>query len=159
MGLDPQTLKERLESRFPGAFEELILSPQQEVHGRLRKENWVDIARKLRDDPDFSFEHLSCLTAVDFPAEGKITVVAHLWSYRQACLLALKLDCDRKKPSAPTLTDVWRSADWFEREVFDLYGVVFEGHPDLRRLMMPEDYEKFPLRKDFTDDGFIVKPN
>ncbi len=78
---------------------------------------------------------------------------------RKSTRLTLKLDVPRATPLAPTLENVWKSANWFEREVFDLYGVVFENHTDLRRIMMPDDYLKYPLRKDFSDDGFIVKPN
>jgi NADH-quinone oxidoreductase subunit C len=96
---------------------------------------------------------------VGYPKENKITVVSHLWSYAHCHQLTLKLDVNRVVPQAPTLENLWRSANWLEREVFDLYGVVFEGHSDLRRIMMPDDYTKYPLRKDFSDDGFIVKPS
>ena len=86
-------------------------------------------------------------------------VVSHLWSYKNCFQLTVKVDVDRANPTISTLFSVWGSANWFEREVYDLYGVVFESHPNLRRIMMPDDYQKFPLRKDFADDGFIVKPS
>ena len=81
---------------------------------------------------------------MDYPKENKITVVCHLWSYRKCHQATVKLELDRTNPKAPTLENVWKSANWFEREVFDLYGVIFEGHSDLRRIMMPEDYPSIP---------------
>jgi NADH-quinone oxidoreductase subunit C len=152
-------LKTKLESVFSDRIQALALSAPKEVLLTVKAGDYLSLCRDLKDSPDFDFKHLSCLTAVDYPKDNRITVVNHLWSYRKCHQLTVKLELDRTAPKAPTLVGVWKSADWFEREVFDLYGVVFEGHPDLRRIMMPEDYTKHPLRKDFTDDGFIVKPN
>lgn len=154
-----EELKSKLESDFQDKLQSVALSAQKEVIAVVKPEAYLSLCGELRTRPDYDFQHLSCLTAGDYPKENKITVVSHLWSYKTCSQLTLKLDVDRANPKAPTLEKLWKSADWFEREVFDLYGVVFEGHPDLRRIMMPEDYQKFPLRKDFTDDGFIVKPN
>jgi NADH-quinone oxidoreductase subunit C len=137
----------------------VTVSAQKEVIVVVKPESYLSACRELRDKDGYLFQHLSCLTAVDYPKENKITVVLHLWSYKTATQLTVKLDVDRAKATAPTVEGIWKSANWFEREVFDLYGITFEGHPDLRRIMMPEDYTKFPLRKDFADDGFIIKPN
>lgn len=154
-----EELKTKIETEFKDRILSAVVSAQKEVIVTAKPEAYVSLCRDLRDKPDYRFDHLSCLTAVDYPKENKITVVCHLWSYPKKIQMTLKLDTDRANPKAPTLEGVWKSADWLEREVFDLYGVTFEGHPDLRRIMMPEDYTKYPLRKDFTDDGFIVKPN
>lgn len=152
-------LKSKIESDFKEKIQSAAISSQKEVIVVVKPEAYVSLCRDLKSKPDCDFQHLSCLTAVDYPKENKITVVCHLWSYQKCHQLTLKLELDRANPKAPTLETVWKSANWFEREVFDLYGVSFEGHSDLRRIMMPEDYVKFPLRKDFTDDGFIIKPN
>ena len=91
----------------------------------------VEISRFLRDDPSLKFEVLSDLTALDWPKEEKIQVVYHLYSYSHKSQIVLKVDLPRDNPKIPTLEGVWKVANWFEREVFDLFGVIFEGHSDL----------------------------
>jgi len=154
-----EELKSKIESDFKDKVQSVVVSAQKEVILTVKAENYVSLCKELRDKPFYNFQHLSCLTAVDYPKDNKITVVLHLWSYVSHTQLTVKVEVDRSNPKIPTIEGVWKGANWLEREVFDLYGVVFEGHSDLRRIMMPEDYQKFPLRKDFTDDGFIVKPN
>ena len=152
-------MKTKIEADFKDKIQSAAVSAQKEVIVVAKAESYIALCQDLKAKPDFDFQHLSCLTAVDYPKDNKITVVCHLWSYHKCHQLTLKVDVDRANPKIPTVETVWKAANWFEREVFDLYGVVFEGHSDLRRIMMPEDYTKFPLRKDFTDDGFIIKPN
>jgi NADH-quinone oxidoreductase subunit C len=154
-----EELKTKIESDFKEKVLSVAISTQKEVIIVAKPEAYVSLSQELKNEPEYDFQHLSCLTAVDYIKENKITIVNHLWSYKKCHQLTVKLDVDRANPKAPTLENVWKSANWFEREVFDLYGVSFDGHSDLRRIMMPEDYAKYPLRKDFTDDGFIVKPN
>jgi NADH-quinone oxidoreductase subunit C len=154
-----EELKAKIEFDFKDAVQTVAISAQKEVVVTVSSANYVLVCKQLRDRNGYEMNHLSCLTAVDYPKENKMTVVSHLWSYKNCFQLTVKMDVDRANPRVPTLFDVWNSANWFEREVFDLYGVVFEGHPNLRRIMMPDDYQKFPLRKDFSDDGFIVKPS
>ncbi len=152
-------LKTKIETDFKDKILSVVLSAQKEVIVAAKAETYVSLCQDLKNKPDYSFQHLSCLTAVDYIKDNKITVVSHLWSYSKCHQVTIKLDVDRATAKAPTIENVWKSANWFEREVYDLYGVIFEGHSDLRRIMMPDDYIKYPLRKDFTDDGFIVKPN
>lgn len=154
-----EELKNKIEADFKNEVQSVAVSAQKEIIVVVKPESYVSLCKQLRDKADYYFNHLSCLTAVDYPKDNKITVVNHLWSYKNRFQITVKLDVDRANPKAPTLENVWKSANWFEREVYDLYGVIFEGHSDLRRIMMPEDYKKYPLRKDFTDDGFIVKPS
>jgi NADH-quinone oxidoreductase subunit C len=154
-----EELKSKIEVDFKNDIQTIVISTQKEAVVTVSPENYVSLCQKLRDNNEYFFNHLSSLTAVDFPKDNKITVVSHLWSYKYFHQLTVKVDTDRNSPQIPTLENIWKSANWFEREVFDLYGVIFEGHSDLRRIMMPDDYKKFPLRKDFTDDGFIVKPS
>ena len=111
-----------------------------------------EITRFLRDDSQLKFEVLSDLTALDWPKEEKIQVVYHLYSYSNKSQIVLKADLPRDNPKVPTLEGVWKVANWFEREVFDLFGVIFEGHSDLRRIMLPEDWIGYPLRKDYVEE-------
>jgi NADH-quinone oxidoreductase subunit C len=154
-----EEFKNRIDADFKESASSVALSPQGEVILTSRPEFYLFLAQSLKEKSEYAFDHLSCLTAVDYPKENKFTLVSHLWSYRHKNQLTLKLDVPRSDPRAPTLENIWKSANWLEREVFDLYGVVFDGHSDLRRIMMPDDYAKHPLRKEFSDDGFIVKPN
>lgn len=153
-----EELKNKIEADFKDSALSVVLSPQGEVILTAKPDAYLSLAQSLKEKTEYAFDHLSSLTAVDYPKENKFIVVSHLWSYQQKNQLTLKLDVSRTTPRAPTLENIWKSANWLEREVFDLYGVVFEGHSDLRRIMMPDDYLKYPLRKDFSDDGFIVKP-
>jgi NADH-quinone oxidoreductase subunit C len=154
-----EELKSKIEVDFKDDIQSVVISAQKEVIVTVSPERYADLCRNLRDRAGYFFDHLSSLTAVDYPKENKITVVDHLWSYQYSHQVTIKVNLDRANPRVAALESVWKSANWFEREVFDLYGVIFEGHTDLRRIMMPEDYRKFPLRKDFADDGFIVKSN
>lgn len=111
----------------------------------------VAVCTHLRDEPDLNFEVLSDLTAVDFPKENKLQVVYHLYSYPHHHQIVLKADVSREDSRIITMEGVWKAANWLEREVFDLFGIVFEGHSDLRRIMLPEDWVGHPLRKDYVE--------
>lgn len=118
---------------------------------KVRPERLREVALLLRDDPALRFDFLDVITAVDQIKQGRIDVVYHLWSYvfRHACVM--KVELPRAAPELPSLADVWRSAEWQEREQYDLFGVVFTGHPDLRRLLLPEDWPGHPMRKDYQE--------
>ena len=118
---------------------------------KVKPDNLKQVCLALRDDDALKFDVLSDLTAVDFPKENVIQVVYHLYSYGPRHQIVIKADVDRDAPRIPTVEDIWKVANWFEREVFDLFGVVFEGHSDLRRILLPEDWVGYPLRKDFVE--------
>ena len=106
---------------------------------------------------DQQFERLSSVTAVDrYPAEPRFEVVYHLHSVERKARLRLKCRLGGEDPAIESATAVWRSANWYEREVFDLFGIQFLNHPDLRRIMMPDDWEGHPLRKDYPVTGSRV---
>ena len=109
------------------------------------------VAELLKTDPRFSIDTLECLTGVDYPEQGRIVVVYHLYSYALRHRIVMKAFLPREDPSLPTLVNVWSVANWQERECYDLLGVLFEGHPDLRRLLLPDDWEGYPLRKDYAE--------
>jgi NADH-quinone oxidoreductase subunit C len=109
---------------------------------------WIDAARFLRDDASMDYNVLRDITAVHWPQRDlPMEVVAHLYSHSRNDGVRLKARVGERGPLA-SLTPLWRSADWNEREAFDMFGVVFSGHPDLRRILMPDDYTDYPLRKE-----------
>ncbi|MGH9505160.1 MAG: NADH-quinone oxidoreductase subunit C [Terriglobales bacterium] len=109
----------------------------------------------LRDDSDCPFNYLADVTCVDWlPSEPRFEVIYHLLSLSRKERVRLKVRLDGSAPVLDSVTDVWPAANYFEREVFDLFGVRFAGHPYLRRLLMPEDWEGYPLRKDYPVEGY-----
>jgi NADH-quinone oxidoreductase subunit C len=118
----------------------------------IRREKIADVCRFLRDER--GFERLSGLTVVDrYPVEPRFEVVYLLHSVSRNERLKLKVALAGEAAGLDSVTGVWAGADWYEREAFDLFGVRFAGHPDLRRIMMPDDWEGHPLRKDFPVHG------
>jgi NADH-quinone oxidoreductase subunit C len=115
----------------------------------------VEALTRLRDDPESDFAQLIDLCGVDYPQRAKrFDVVYHLLSLTKNRRVRVKVETDEATP-VPTITGVHPCADWFEREAFDMYGVFFEGHPDLRRLLTDYGFEGFPLRKDFPMTGYV----
>jgi NADH-quinone oxidoreductase subunit C len=115
----------------------------------------ADVCLELRDNPKTYFDFLSCLSGVDYGVEAnRFGVVYHLASIPYQTQLTLKVSKENNRdleelPSFPTISSVYRAADWHEREAFDMEGIFFEGHPDLRRILLPDDWEGYPLRKDY----------
>ncbi len=115
----------------------------------------VSVAKFLRDDPACQFINIIDVTAVDWPSrEKRFDVVYHFLSPRLNQRVRIKIETDETTP-VPSLIDVFKGADWFERETYDLYGVLFTGHPDMRRLLTDYGFEGHPLRKDFPLTGFV----
>jgi NADH-quinone oxidoreductase subunit C len=103
---------------------------------------------------ELGFDYLVDVSSIDnYGTDPRWTVVYHLYGYGHHCHLRLKTDVSEEKSELPTVTGVWRTADWHEREIYDMMGIRFEGHPDLRRILMWEGYPYFPLRKDFPLAG------
>ncbi len=123
-----------------------------------------EVAAFCKTTSELAFDNLMCLSAVDFPKETppRIEVVYHLYSYVHLHTFALKVQLPRESPSVATVEGVWPVANWHEREAFDLFGIVFAGHSDPRRILLPDDWEGHPLRKDWQDPEFYtgmrVKP-
>jgi NADH-quinone oxidoreductase subunit C len=122
----------------------------------VKPESWHAIHKFLKDDPRASMNMLTDLTAVDFPdREPRFEVVSHLYSLDKGHRLRLKArvgDEDGEVVEIDTITDLWASANWMEREAFDMLGVTFKGHPDLRRILMYPEFQGHPLRKDYPAD-------
>jgi NADH-quinone oxidoreductase subunit D len=121
---------------------------------RIEPERNHEVLRFLRDDPEQAFDFLADITGVDLGGGVPIQVWYQLWSMRHGRQLRVVCELPLTQLTLTTVTDLWHTADWLERETFDMFGVTFEGHPDLRRILMPENYEEgFPLRKDFPLRG------
>ena len=119
------------------------------------------VCRYLKDTERFRMDYLANLTAVDYPSEQRMDVVYHLYSMdKKHGPIALKVKLDRKHLVVASVTPIWRAAEFQEREVYDLYGVTFEGHPDLRRILMWDGFEGHPMRKDYVveDQNALERP-
>jgi len=113
----------------------------------VKNEKWHDVARLLREDESLSFDYLTNLSGVDY--EDHMEVVYHLESLTHRHRLCVRVKTDREDPSVASVTDIWAAANWDEREIYDLLGIRFPGHPNLKRILMPENWVGHPLRKDY----------
>jgi NADH-quinone oxidoreductase subunit C len=150
-----------MQERFGEAvleFDDTVLNP----YIKLAPEVVAEVGRFLKDTPDLQFNYLMCLSGVDYGAGKSLGVVYHLQSMTLMHQIVLKVELPRESPTAPSVALIWRTADWHEREAYDMFGVVFTGHSDLRRILLPDDWEGYPLRKDWVDpefyNGMHVKP-
>ena len=148
--MDAAAIHQRLTARFEGGVGDCDLKAKDPSIA-VDPGAILDVCRFLRDEPDLSFDCLSNQSGVDYKAKGVIEVVYHLFSYTHRHWIVLKVGAPRDNPVIPTVETVWKAANWMEREIYDLLGVTFEGHSDLRRLLMPEDWIGYPLRKDFVE--------
>jgi NADH-quinone oxidoreductase subunit C len=121
----------------------------------VRAERIVDVVKYLRDDPSLRFVNFTDITAVDYPGrEKRFDVIYHLLSPTLNARIRLRADAG-ETTQVPSIIEVFPGADWFERETYDLYGVIFTGHPDMRRLLTDYGFDGHPLRKDFPTTGFL----
>jgi NADH-quinone oxidoreductase subunit C len=148
--MTPAEIHQKLRARFGEAVGPLS-EPKVDPFAVVKGERIVEVCRFLRDEPGLEMDFCEDLTAVDWPKRNVIEVVYHLFSYRHRHGVVLKVEADRAAPSVPSVEGVWKAANWMEREVYDLFGVTFGGHPDLRRVLLPDDWPGHPLRKDWTE--------
>jgi NADH-quinone oxidoreductase subunit C len=147
--MDADTLVATLQAAVPEAQIEAAPSIDLQTTLYVSGDHVPALARVLREQPAFAFTFLAELTAVDFwPKEPRFEVVYVLVSIAHRLRLRMKVRLPADDPHVATVSGVWPAANWLEREVWDLFGIAFDGHPDPRRLLMPEDWQGFPLRKD-----------
>ena len=147
-------LRRRLEARFGDRLTGPVRQRHDETEIRIAAADVAEVFRTLHDDAEFRFEFLSDLAGVDTGTH--MQVVYHLWSDTTSDWLRVIADgLSRDDPRVPSVTFLWKGAEWMEREAYDMFGITFEGNRDLRRIYMPPDYTSFPLRKDFylADDA------
>ncbi len=127
----------------------LTNEPPSDPFIEVNPQKIVDIGIELRDRPEFLFDYLMCLSSMDYG--DSYGVVYHLYSTVNKHTLVVKVKLEKENPTLPTVEKVWRSADWHEREAWDMMGINFEGHHNLIRILCPYDWEGFPLRKDYKE--------
>lgn len=140
---------DRLKEAFPEAVLEVRVF-RGETAVVVRREDLLQVGGFLKDEPDLAFDYLTLLSAVDLsPQEPRFEVVYQLYSMRYGRRLRLKVRLPSEDPVVDSVVPLWPTANWHEREAYDLMGVEFRNHPDLRRILLPDDWEGHPLRKDF----------
>jgi NADH/F420H2 dehydrogenase subunit C len=151
--MDNETLKARILEIVPEAQQEgnkqylTLLVPAAKLH---------DLAIKMKNTPELAFDYLICLSGVDYGKQ--LAVVYHMNSilHKHTVVIKVKTD-DRSDPAFDTVSDIWRTAEFHERETYDMFGIRFNKHPDLRRIFLEEDWKGYPLRKDYVDEVNIVE--
>ena len=145
-------IHERLKAKF-GDDVGPLSEPKVDAFAVVKAERIVEICRHLKTTPGLDFDYLEDVTAIDWPKRNVIEVVYIAISLKHRHIIKLKVEADRANPVVPSIVGVWKAANWLEREVYDLFGVTFTGHPDLRRIMLPDDWVGHPLRKDYQEAG------
>ena len=144
----PQEILTALQEKFPAAAFEAKIDGVIDPCITVPRDSIREIASFLRDEAKLAFDSLMCLSGIDYTG-GKLGVVYHLHSLKWNHKIVLKVVVQADDPHCPSVEGIWQTANWHEREAFDMFGIVFDGHPDLRRILMPDDWEGYPLRKDF----------
>ncbi|MBE3597702.1 MAG: NADH-quinone oxidoreductase subunit D [Limnochordaceae bacterium] len=139
---------ERIRQRYPGVEAQVL--PSGWIEARVSRDQWLEFARGVREDPELAFDFLSNLSAVDRGDAG-FEVVLHLEAMGSGMQMVARTTCPRDEARVPSVTSVWPTANWHEREAWDLMGVRFDGHPDLRRILLKDNWVGHPLRKDYVD--------
>jgi len=146
-------IAERLKERFLSEVVD-VREFRDQVFITLKRERIVDVCRFLKDEPEIQMDFLVDLCGVDYPDRGyRFEVIYNLFSMKFRHRIILKALIPEDDPTIDSVTPLWHTANWHEREVCDMFGIVFNGHPDLRRILMPEDWVGFPLRKDYPLTG------
>jgi NADH-quinone oxidoreductase subunit C len=144
-----------IRTKFAATVQEII-EAVGEVTLVARREGLAELMTYLRDEPSLRFNYLSDIGGLDLGefASPRFAVVYQLYSLERNHRLRVKVFLEEDDAHLPTMWDVWKAANWLEREAYDMFGIVFDNHPDLRRILMPADYEGYPLRKDFPIKGY-----
>jgi len=151
--MDLDRIVNRVKAKFPEAVLEASTF-RGEGTLRLKAEEILPLCRFLHDDPELTFDYLVDLCGVDdYPREPRFEVVYHLCATKTRDRLRLKISLPGPAPRVASVASVWKAADWLEREAFDMFGITFEGHPDLRRILLTPDWNGHPLRKDYPLRG------
>jgi len=151
--MEPMEIAHALEAEFTADVVE-VTTFRDQVGVTVNREKIGPVCRWLRDDPRIEMDFLSDLCAVDFPErELRFEVVYNLYSLAHQHRIRIKTRLPENELSVDSVVSVWKAADWFEREAFDLFGIEFRNHPDLRRLLLPDNWKGYPLRKDYPLKG------
>lgn len=149
MAIEKENIANKLKEKFPEVNFE-ISEFRNDISIFFDKKNIVEVCRFLKEDEELQFKLCEDITAIDWAKRtDRYSVVYHIFSLKSNTRLALKVNIDESDCSVDSVTTVWKTANWHERETYDMYGIKFNNHPDLRRMYMPEEFEYYPLKKDF----------
>jgi NADH-quinone oxidoreductase subunit C len=151
--MTPQEISDKLKKSLSDAVVDAKLEGVPDPWLKIAPAKILDAATLLHDDAEMQFDFLMCLSGVDY-TKGMLGVVYHCFSMTKKHKICLKVDVPVATPEVASVASIWPTANWHEREAYDMFGIVFTGHPDLRRILCPEDWDGFPLRKDFKVPEF-----
>ena len=144
-----------IQQKFPDSLSDGL---NEEFIG-LKREKWIEIAEYIKSSSDIYIDSLQCITGIDL-GDNILQSRYNFHSMRHGTLIEIRISVTRDSPNIPSIEKIWRIGDWFERETYDMYGIIFDGHRDLRRMLLPEDWEGYPLRKDYEEQetyhGIVV---
>lgn len=143
-----EVIEQSVRQAIPDAITESTTTPDGILTLKVAAEHIRQVCRLLKETPGLLFNYPADITAVDW--NDRIEVVYHLTALESNSKVVLRVDLDRDNPVLDSVTPVWKGANWQEREVYDLFGVDFKDHPDMRRILLPEDWKGYPLRKDYV---------
>ena len=150
-----QKFGKMIEDKFPGSLD----SELNDTHIQLKPENWFEIAKWIKSEPVLYFDSLQCHTGMDI-GENRLEARYNFHSMTHDHYIEIRISVSRDNAHIPSIEQIWRIGDWFERETYDMFGIFFDGHRDHRRMLLPEDWEGYPLRKDYvvqeTYHGIII---
>jgi len=146
MSLTFKQVYEKIKEKFPDGVASVVECPG-DPYCVVKGESLLAIAQWLKTDPELQFDLLSCVCGTD--DRKNLWSVYHIYSVPKNHKAVIKVQLDRENPSVVSLVSVWKAADWHERETYDMYGIVYQDHPDLRRILLPEDWPGYPMRKDY----------
>ena len=150
--MTPKEIYEALTAHFG----ETVLAFDNEMAGepniRIAPSAIAEVCEYLAETDTLAFDSLMCLSGVDLSAKDEdLAVVYHLYAMKHRHSVVLKATVPKTNPHLPSVSHIWKTANWHEREAYDLYGIFFQGHNDLRRILLPDDWDGYPLRKDYTE--------
>ncbi|MBI3755020.1 MAG: NADH-quinone oxidoreductase subunit C [Deltaproteobacteria bacterium] len=151
-------LVKNIKEKFGSSVLDTVIFRDEATH-LIKKDSLIEICQLLKNDSELQFNFLSDIAGADcFPQRPRFEVAYHLYSIPQKHRIRLKIKIEDGE-TIPSVTSIWKTADWAEREAYDMFGIIFEGHPNLKRIYMPDDWEGFPLRKDYPLKGYKDRYN
>lgn len=151
--MTPQEISEKLKIHISDAVLDAKLEGVPNPFLKIAPAKILEVATYLHDEEDMQFDFLMCLSGVDY-TKGLVGAVYHLFSMTKKHKITLKVEVPSDKAEIPSVSSIWPTANWHEREAYDMIGITFLNHPDLRRILLPEDWDGFPLKKDFKVPEF-----
>ena len=153
--MTPEEIYKNLSDKFGDSILGLDTEMAGDASINITPSAIAEVCQYLSENESLAFDSLMCLSGLDLGLKEEVfSVVYHLYAMQHRHSVVLKTSMPKTDPQLPSVAHIWKTADWHERETYDLYGIVFEGHTDLRRILLPDDWEGYPLRKDYKEPDF-----